>query len=68
VRAIVHSLVLITFAISAAAQAPIDVISTTFRWLGPNGKIAVEWHDDPKVVNVSVMCRHRWNKGWPWLC
>jgi CreA protein len=37
----------------AHAQARIDEISTTFRWLGPNDKVVVDRYDDPKVANVS---------------
>ena len=40
-------------AIPAYGQTRIDAISTTFRWIGPNDKIAVERNDDPKVANVS---------------
>lgn len=37
----------------AHAQAQIDSINTSFRWLGPDDKIVVERYDDPRVQNVS---------------
>ncbi len=33
--------------LSAAAQARIDSINTSFRWLGPDDKIVVERYGDP---------------------
>ena len=53
-RAAALSLLLpIALTLSAAAQTRIDLINTSFRWLGPDDKIVVERYDDPKVANVS---------------
>lgn len=39
---------------AAAAHAePIGAVDTVFQWIGPDHKIVVEVHDDPKVAGVS---------------
>jgi len=47
----------ITLSLSAvvlpAAAQELGDVSTAFRWLGKNDRIAVEAYDDPKVVGVT---------------
>ena len=47
------AVIILAAPVAGLAQARIDEISTTFRWLGPNDKIVVDRYDDPKVANVS---------------
>lgn len=50
-RRILLSLLLAPF---ATAQAePIGEVDTVFKWIGPDHKIVVEAHDDPKVQGVT---------------
>ncbi len=41
------------FAASSVNAQELGDVSTAFRWLGKNDRIAVEAYDDPKVVGVT---------------
>ncbi|MCZ7560803.1 MAG: CreA family protein [Burkholderiaceae bacterium] len=50
-RRILLPLLLASF---ATAQAePIGEVDTVFKWIGPDHKIVVEAHDDPKVQGIT---------------
>ena len=42
------------FAVASVARAePIGEVDTVFQWIGPDHKIVVDAHDDPKVSGVA---------------
>ena len=47
-----HALPLLLFAALARAE-PIGEVDTVFQWIGPDHKIVVDAHDDPKVGGVT---------------
>jgi len=47
-----HTLPLLLFAALARAE-PIGEVDTVFQWIGPDHKIVVDAHDDPKVSGVT---------------
>lgn len=53
-RALMTGVVLVGLSLAGASQAQeLGDVSTAFRWLGKNDRIAVEAYDDPKVVGVT---------------
>jgi CreA protein len=40
-------------ATGCARSQPIGEVDTVFKWIGPDHKIVVEAHDDPKVAGVT---------------
>ena len=47
-----HTLPLLLFVALARAE-PIGEVDTVFQWIGPDHKIVVDAHDDPKVSGVT---------------
>jgi len=44
---------LLVVPIAIARAEPIGEVDTVFKWIGPDHKIVVEAHDDPKVQGVT---------------
>src|SRR3984893_519619 len=53
VTVLVLFLLLVVWIWSRPERGTTGQVSTTFRWLGPNDKIAVDGFDDPKVPGVA---------------
>ena len=53
IGAVVLVLVLVLWIWSRPERGTTGQISTNFRWLGPNDRIAVDGFDDPKVQGVA---------------
>src|ERR1700761_7906248 len=53
VTVLVVLLILVIWIWSRPERGTTGAVSTNFRWLGPNDKIAVDGFDDPKVPGVA---------------
>jgi len=53
VTVLVLFLILVLWIWSRPERGTTGLVSTNFRWLGPNDKIAVDGFDDPKVQGVA---------------